>query len=171
MGFLECLKSAGKNFHGNNYLCSMMKKSSVSRMQRFHVFSDSVLCLGKVNQNPASNTVWERQLEWFKDSSQHRTLDTLDGEPMEFGWNIFPGFSTLELVREVQKFTSKMGEPEQFQGGIVFMSMFNDISWRIQDNERECNANATHVSLFAKKIPSMTLVISRTWIRNKVVLH
>ena len=34
-GFLERLKSAGKILHGNNYLSSMMKKSSVSSMQRF----------------------------------------------------------------------------------------------------------------------------------------
>ena len=52
------------------------------------VFSDSVLCLGKVNQKPASNIVWEEQLTWFKDSSQNRILDTIDGEPMEFEWNI-----------------------------------------------------------------------------------
>ena len=96
---------------------------------KVHVFFDSVLCLGKMNENPTPNTVWERQLDWFKDSSQCRTLDTIDGEPMEFEWNIFPGFSTLELVREVQKFMSKMGEPEQFQGRIIFMSMFNDIIW------------------------------------------
>ena len=44
----------------------------------------------KVNQNPASNTVWEQQLDWFKDSSQSRFLDTIDGEPMEFELNIFP---------------------------------------------------------------------------------
>ena len=67
-----------------------------------YVFSDSVLCLGKVNQNPTSNTVWEEKLSWFKDSPQHRTLDTLDGEPMEFEWNISPGFTTLELCAEVQ---------------------------------------------------------------------
>ena len=59
---------------------------------KVYVFSVSVLCLGKMNQNPISNTVWERPLEWFKDSSQYRTLDTIDGEPMEFEWNIFPGF-------------------------------------------------------------------------------
>ena len=35
MGFLECLKSAGKILHGNSDRWSMMKKSSVSRMQRF----------------------------------------------------------------------------------------------------------------------------------------
>ena len=96
---------------------------------KVYVFSDSVLCLGKVKQNPTFNTVWERQLGWFKDSSQYRALDTIDGEPLEFEWNIFPGFSTLQLVQEVQKFMNKMGEPEQFQGRIIFMSMFNDIIW------------------------------------------
>ena len=62
---------------------------------KVYVFSDSVLCLGKMHENSQSNTAWERQLDWFKDSSQHRTLDTIDGEPMEFEWNIFPGFTTL----------------------------------------------------------------------------
>ena len=57
---------------------------------KVYVFSDSVLCLGKMNQNPESNTVWEEKLRWFKDSPQYRTLDTIDGEPMEFEWNIFP---------------------------------------------------------------------------------
>ena len=60
---------------------------SLSRA-KVYVFSDSVLCLGKVNQNPTSNIVWERQLGWFTDSPQHRTLDTIDGEPMEFEWHI-----------------------------------------------------------------------------------
>ena len=55
---------------------------------KVYVFSDSVLCLGKMNQHPTSNTVWERQLDWFKDSSQYRTLDTIDGEPMKIEWNI-----------------------------------------------------------------------------------
>ena len=96
---------------------------------KLYVFSDSVLYLGKMNLNPRSNTTWEEKLSWFKDSSQCRTLDTIDGEPMDFEWNISPGSTTLELVREVQKFMSKMGEPEQFQGRIIFMSMFNDIIW------------------------------------------
>ena len=45
---------------------------------------------------------------------------------------------------------NKMGEPEQFQGRIIFMSMFNDII----DNERECIAKTTRVSLFAKRFPA-----------------
>ena len=96
---------------------------------KVYVFSDSVLCLGKVNQKPASNTAWEEQLDWFKDSSQYRTLDTIDGEPMKFEWNISQDLTTLQLVDEVQKFMTKMGERAQFQGRIIFMSMFNDIIW------------------------------------------
>ena len=91
----------------------------------------SFVCQGLhvlVKQNAISNTGWERQLEWFKDSSQNRTMSTIDGEPMEFELNIPPGFTTLELVREVQKFMFNMGEPEQFQGRIIFMSMFNEIT-------------------------------------------
>ena len=34
---------------------------------KVYVFSDSVLCLGKVTQNPTSSTAWEQQLGWFKD--------------------------------------------------------------------------------------------------------
>ena len=33
---------------------------------KVYVFSDSVLCLGKMHQNPQSNTVWEDKLTWFK---------------------------------------------------------------------------------------------------------
>ena len=47
-----------------------------------------------------------------------------------------------------------MSDPEQFQGRIVFMSMFKDIIWRTKDNEQECTANATLVSLFAKRFPA-----------------
>ena len=50
------------------------------------------------------------------------------------------------------------------------MSMFNDIMWRIKDNEQECIANATFVCI-CKKIFSRTLVILRTWIRKEVVFY
>ena len=42
-----------------------------------------------------------------------------DGIRVEY----FPGFTTLQLVQEVQKFMNNMSEPEQFQGRIIFMSM------------------------------------------------
>ena len=92
-----------------------------------------------MKENPQSNYAWEEKLIWFKSSSQYRTLDTIDGEPMDFEWNIFPGFTTLQLVREVQELLSKMSiQPQDVTGRIIFMSLNIDISWRCKDNDQEC---------------------------------
>ena len=42
-------------------------------------------------------------------------------------------------------------EPEEFTGRIIFMSMFNDISWISEENEKECELSAELVSLCARK--------------------
>ena len=42
-------------------------------------------------------------------------------------------------------------EPEDFTGRIIFMSMFNDISWGCKDNEQECELSAKLVSIHAKR--------------------
>ena len=119
---------------------------------KVYVFSDSVLCLGKMNENPQSNIAWEDRLTWFKSSSEDRALDRIDGEPMEFEWNIFPGFTTLQLCQKVQELLSRLSvTPEKFTGRIIFMSMFNDISWGSSDNKKECESNAQLVSLYAKR--------------------
>ena len=60
----------------------------------------------------------------------------------------------MQLVDEVQKFINKMGDPAQFEGRIIFMSKFNYNIWRIKDNEQECIANVTLVSVFAKRFPA-----------------
>ena len=73
-------------------------------------------------------------------------------EPMEFEWNIFPGFNTLQLSQEVQELLLRLNEtPENFTGRIIFMSMFNDISWGSRDNKIECESNSQLVSLFARR--------------------
>ena len=71
---------------------------------------------------------------------------------MEFEWNIFPGFTTLQRCYKVQEFMSKISiQPEDFTGRIIFMSMFNDISWGSEDNEQECGSNAKLVSIYARR--------------------
>ena len=32
-----------------------------------------------------------------------RELDRIDGEPMDFEWITFPGFTTLQILLEIQK--------------------------------------------------------------------
>ena len=61
----------------------------------------------------------------------------------------------MQLCNKVQKFMSKMSEkPEEFTGLIIFMSMFHDILWRSQDNERECEFNTDLVSTYARRFPA-----------------
>ena len=67
---------------------------------KVYVFSDSVFCLGKMNQNPESNSVWEDKLTWFKSSPQYRALDTTDGESREFEWNIFAGIHYIAALQQ-----------------------------------------------------------------------
>ena len=71
---------------------------------------------------------------------------------MEFEWNIFPGFNTLQLNEEVKSLLLRLDEtPEKFTGRIVFMSMFNDISCGSKENETECLENAKLVYLYARR--------------------
>ena len=105
-----------------------------------------------MNENPQSNIAWEDRLAWFKSSPAYRDLYRIDGEPMELEWNIFPGFTTLQLCHKVQELPSSLSvTPEKFTGRIIFMSMFNDISWGSKDNKKECKSNAQLASLFAER--------------------
>ena len=133
---------------------SLIGDETVINLQRtkVYVFSDSVLCLGKIHQHPDSNEAWKKRIEWIINEKSYRDYDGINGEPTEFEWNIFPGFTTLQLCDKVTDLLSDLGEtPETFTGRILFMSMFNDISCDRKGNEEECLANARVVKVLAKK--------------------
>ena len=133
---------------------SLIGDEQVISLQRtkVYVFSDSVLCLGKIFENPNRTMHGKKDWEWFKTSQIHRNFDRIDGEPMESEWNIFPGFNTLQLSQEAKGILLRLNEtPENFTGRIISMSMFNDISWESRDNKVECESNANLVSLFARR--------------------
>ena len=116
---------------------SVFGDESVINLQRttVYVFSDSVLCLGKIFENPQSNDACEQRFGWFKTSPNYRNFDRIHGEPMEFEWNILSGFNTLQLSEEVRSLLLRLGEtPETFTGRIIFMLMFNGISCGSRDN-------------------------------------
>ena len=132
------LETIGWENHSWKYL-SLIGDERVINLQRtkVYVFSVSVLCLGKILENPQSNDAWEQRLGWLKSSQNYRNFDRIDGEPMEFEWNIFPGYNTLQLNEEVKRLLLRSDEtPESFTGRIIFMSMFNDISFGSKDNEK-----------------------------------
>ena len=133
---------------------SLIGDETVINLQstKVYVFSDSVLCLGRILQHPESNEGWKNRIAGIQSGRSYRDYDGINGESTEFEWNIFPGFTTLQLCGKVNDLLSDLGEaPENFTGRILFMSMFNDISCEKKDNEEECLANAKVVSVYAKK--------------------
>ena len=70
-------------------------------------------------------------------------------------WNssgIFPRIHHIAALQQTPRVPVKMSEkPEDSAGRIIFMSMFNDISWGSQDNEQECELNANLVSVYARR--------------------
>ena len=71
-----------------------------------------------------------------------KDLDRIDGEPMEFAWKIFPEFTTLRILDEIQKMMTKSKcEPEQFKGRLIFMSVYNGIHWGKRGNKENCITN------------------------------
>ena len=108
------LETIGWENHLWKYL-SLIGDERIINLQRtkVYVFSDSVLCLGKIFENPQSNDAWEQRLGWLKFSSKYRNFDRIDGEPMEFEWNILPGFNTLQLSEEVKSLLYRLGETQE----------------------------------------------------------
>ena len=132
---------------------SLIGDETVINLQstKVYVFSDSVLCLGKIFQHPDSNEAWKNRIAGVQSGRSYRDYDGVNGEPTEFEWNIFPGFTTLQLCGKINDLLSDLGQtPETFTGRILFMSMFNDISCDRKGNKDECLANAGVVKVLAR---------------------
>ena len=68
---------------------------------KVYVYSDSVLCLGKMQEHSEANEKWKDQLQYFQQSNGYKESFGIDAEPIEFEWNIFPGFTTLQILQEI----------------------------------------------------------------------
>ena len=119
---------------------------------KFYVFSDSLVCLGKVLQHPECNEAWKNRVAGVRAERSYRDFEDVSGESTEFEWNIFPGFTSLQLCDKISNLLSSPGQsPETFTGRILFLSMVNDISCDRYDNKDECLKNAEFVKTFAKR--------------------
>ena len=150
---------------------SLIGDDRIINLQRakVYVFSDSVFCLGKIHQNPESTEAWKQRIEWITSSQSCRNFDGISGEPTEFEWNIFQGFTTLQLYGKVTDLLFRFGEtPEIFTGRILFMSMFNDISCDKKDKEEECLANAQGRFQICKEVWKRTMVLHWSTFRKEV---
>ena len=96
---------------------SLINDAVVINLQssKVYVFSDSVLCLGKVLQHLECNEAWKNRVAGVRAERSYRDYDAINGESTEFEWNIFQGFTTLQLCEKISDLLSSMGQtPESF---------------------------------------------------------
>ena len=74
---------------------------------RVYVYSDSVLCLGKHHGPEDAIRRWNDQVSTLKMCPTFRELQGLDGNPMDFEWNIFPGAKALDILHKTSRLTRK----------------------------------------------------------------
>ena len=101
-------------------------------------------CVGQMEDSKEAIEGWRGQVERLSlYSSYQDVVRRIDGEAIELEWNIFPGFSSLAILQEIQKDLARKNiQPEEFKDRIIFMSMFNDIDWSQRKNNENCISNA-----------------------------
>ena len=67
---------------------SLIEDEIVINLQstKVYVFSDSVLCLGKVLQHPDSNEAWKNRVTGIQSGKSYTDYDAINGESTEFEW-------------------------------------------------------------------------------------
>ena len=109
--------------HGKGQLCLLKKAVQLSNAKK------TCVRLSIVKRVKTPSKLGKRRTIGFIIHSK-KELDRIDGVPMEFEWKIFPGFTTLQILAEIQNMMTEIKcEPELFQGRIIIMSMYSDIVW------------------------------------------
>ena len=78
----------------------------------------------------------KKQISTFQQAKEYAELSGKYAEPIQFEWNIFPGFISIE------KSDGSTKNQEQSEGRILFMSRLKDINWTKNGNSIECISNS-----------------------------
>ena len=94
------------------------------------------------------------KIQWYSDNNCFKDLSRIDGQPIEFEWKIFPGFTTVGILNQIQQMMGELQcEPENFTGRIIFMPMFDDIVWDARGNDEVCDNNSKTMKQYARRFP------------------
>ena len=113
-----------------------------------YVFSDSVLCVGKMGDDPFAT--WKSK-KMYSENNHLKDMNRIDKMPTEFfECKIFPGIMTWCLLEKIQSLMRDLQcEPEHFKDRIIFLLMYNDIAWGEKRKTERCEHNSKTVADYA----------------------
>ena len=125
--------------------------------------------MSKVLQHPECNEAWKNRVAGVRAERNYRDYEDVSGESTEFEWNIFPGFTSLQLCDRISNLLSSLGQsPETFTRRILFMSMFNDISCDRKRQQRTMFKRCRLCENVCKEIWNWSMVFHWTRFWEKV---
>ena len=167
--FEEILHVKTLDNHSPSWTRSILFNDNVIKWPKAKVcvYADAVLCVGKIEQNAgAADAKWTGQIEDLIRYPSYQDAVGLDGEAIEFEWKRFPGFSTLTVLKEIQMdLERKNTEPDNFKDRIIFMSMFDDIEWK--NNDENCISNAERDGTVAHMMDNGTVQPTKWYSNSK----
>ena len=84
-----------------------------------------------MHSHSEANEKWKSQIKEFQESNEYAELSGIEGESIEFEWNVFPGFAKIEILGEtVKDLNARQINPEQFEGLILSNSIHVDVQRR-----------------------------------------
>ena len=133
-------------------------KSESACLLRFSLVS------GKDASHSEANEKWKDQISAFQQDKEYAELSGIDWEPVEFKWNIFTGFTSIEILRQIQRdLKARHTNPDQFEGRFLFMSMFNDHGLDKELKSLRMYLKFRTSKWLRKEVSARTLVILRSW--------
>ena len=97
----------GTSLCGENHLCCVIELFILWNQKptylptRCHVWEASVLHQSKLGET------WNDKIKWHLETRYFKDLDRIDGEPMEFEWTNFKGFTTLGFSTRFKRWWRK----------------------------------------------------------------
>ena len=109
-----------------------------------------MLCVVKKGDDPIA--AWKNKTTWHSENNHFKELNRIDGMPTEFEWKIFPGFTTLDILEEIQDLTNDR---------IIFVSMYNDI---VRGEKKETQKSVFRILLQLRSTLADSLaVVGLSW--------
>ena len=91
-----------------------MDESKGTCLLRFSLVSEKTHDQSEANEKPKS------QIREFQQSNEYAELSGIDGESIEFEWNTFPGFRSIEILKKIpEDLEARQINPEQFEGRVL----------------------------------------------------
>ena len=159
------LEIIGWQNHSWKYLSSIGDARIINfQRTKVYVFFGFCVCvLGRFFENPESTDAWEQRLGWIKSSQHFRNFDRIDGEPLEFEWNVFQDSIRCSSVKKSKVYCTDWEKHQKFSQEEFYSCRCSTTFPVEQKTMRRMSGKCSTRIFVCKKIWKRTMIIHWSW--------